>query len=102
MFTRRGIFDIHLVWNLYSHYIEHYWPLLSSTFSELRTVENDDSYFEHAAWLHARCCTISKKRKGQPIKTDTQLQNFIAGELAYARRRKSVVSADQSATPSEA
>lgn len=83
----RGIFDACSVWETYSYYLEHYWPILLPKVTEMRAAERDGSYFEQAEKLYSKCCAISKKRGAEAAKTEEQLTRFITGELGYIKYR---------------
>ena len=79
-FLRRGIFDLLAVWEMYSYYIEHYWPLLEPHVAELRRSENDKTFYENAELLYRKSCAITEKRCLKSDKTPAQLSQFMAGE----------------------
>jgi hypothetical protein len=87
IYVKSGAFDIHSVWDLYSYYIEHYWPILEPKVKDLRAVEQDDSYYEKAEWLYGRICKQSIRRKARPRKTAEQLSRFAHGECTFAAER---------------
>jgi len=85
VYVRYGAFDIKSVWNLYSYYLEHYWPILKPKVTELRAAEQDDTYYEHAEWLYEKVCKYSKRRNANPRKTSQQLERFVKGEQTFAK-----------------
>lgn len=87
IYVRRGAFDMKSVWDLYSYYFEHYWPILFPKVKELRAIERDTTYYENAEWLYEKVCAYSRRRKAIPVKTSNQLDKFIDGERTFARNR---------------
>lgn len=85
--SKKGVLDIDAVWHFYSYYVEHYWPILLEKVLEIRTENQDESYFDQAEWLYDKCCKFSRKRGSCPIKTEAQLATFIKGELNYVEYR---------------
>jgi hypothetical protein len=86
IYVKNEVFDLEPVWDLYSYYIEHYWPILLPRVSEYRITESDDSYYDRAQLLYDKCCALSKKRKANPKKTEVQLAQFVEGESGLGKK----------------
>lgn len=80
----KGIFEIDMVWELHSYYIENYWPLLSKKVEEFRKQDRDQSWYKNAQRLFERSRKHSKKMKAPSAdKSQADLGRFIKGELDY-------------------
>jgi hypothetical protein len=80
LYVQKKVFDLDLVWELYSTYIEHYWPILEPRMSELR--RNDPTVYTNFHMLHKKVKKFSAKR-GAPSDSFSreQLLKFAEEEL---------------------
>lgn len=81
-FLRQGAFSPEAIWEQYSYYVEHYWPMLEPHVREFRKTERDDTWFEQFESLYNRMQKIAKKRGVYVIWRDrADLEKFARGEL---------------------
>jgi hypothetical protein len=80
LYVTKKVFEPDIVWDLYSSYIEHYWPMLKSRIEELR--RDDPTPYTHFEVLHTKMHKQSVNRRA-PSTTPTheQLLEFTAEEL---------------------
>lgn len=82
LLLRKGVVSQEFVWETYSYYIEHYWPMLEANIREYRNSTGDDTWFENFQHLADSMQEYSKKRKCPTrAKTEEEISNFISGEL---------------------
>jgi hypothetical protein len=53
-YLSQGAFTAEAIWEQYSYYIEHYWPMLEPHVLEFRKAERDDTWFEQFERLYNR------------------------------------------------
>ncbi len=76
------------VWNQYSYYLEHYWPMLSERVSNFRHTERDPTWFENFEDLYHKMQRIAKKRGVYVVtRSDDDVRRFISGELKHVCNR---------------
>lgn len=81
LYRHKKVFDKYTVWELYSYYVEHYWPLLKPRIEDMR--KEDKTVYTSFEALHRETKKVSKKR-GAPTdaKPPEVLAEFIKEELA--------------------
>ena len=81
-FLDEGAFTPEAIWEEYSYYVEHYWPMLEPKVAEFRKVERDNTWFEHFEKLYKKTQSIAKRRGVYVIvRDDSDLKKFVTGEL---------------------
>jgi len=87
VYLRYGCFTREAIWEGYSYYIEHYWPLLEERIEIYRTETGDDTWFENFEALYREMRKVSKK-KGAPTnrRSDGEIAQFARGELQTVPR----------------
>ena len=80
LYVSKKVFELDIVWELYSTYIEHYWPILQPRVLDLQ--KGDPTVYTSFQRLHTEIQKRSKKQ-GAPSNTFTrdQLLEFAAEEL---------------------
>lgn len=81
IFLEKRVFDESVVWDKYSYYVEHYWPMYEKHVQEYRTQEEDPTWFEKFEYLAVRLAARSRRRKLGTQKTSKEIDKFISGEL---------------------
>lgn len=81
LYHKRNIVDSHLAWEMYSYYVEHYWPILEPTLLDLR--KDDKTIFTAFELFHKDMKHFSKKLKVPcDDKRPDVLKDFAKSELA--------------------
>lgn len=89
LFVKKGAFTSDVIWEAYSYYIEHYWPMLEPHVKEMRHVERDNSWFENFEALYNQLQKISKRRGVFVFKREeADMAKFIRGEMSAIQRKK--------------
>jgi hypothetical protein len=80
LYVSKKVFGLDIVWELYSTYVEHYWPMLQPRVLDLQ--KGDPTVYASFQRLHAEVQKFSKQQ-GAPFNTFTrdQLLEFAAEEL---------------------
>lgn len=80
LYHERKVFETLLIWELYSSYVEHYWPILKPRIVEMR--QADCTIYTAFEALYDAMNSISRKRRA-PFgeKSRAQLLEFAASEL---------------------
>jgi hypothetical protein len=93
VYLRYGCFTREAIWEGYSYYIEHYWPLLEERIKLYRTQTEDGTWFENFEALYEAMRKASK-RKGAPTsrRSETEMAQFTRGELQTASVAERTVS----------
>jgi hypothetical protein len=83
LYVKKKVFELDIVWELYSTYIEHYWPILKSRVEDMQ--KGDPTVYTSFQTLHKRIQQFSQTQ-GAPCGTFTreQLLEFAAEELDKA------------------
>ena len=85
IFLKKGVFEVDVIWDKYSYYIEHYWAMYEPHIKEFRTSHNDNTWYEKFGYLHQQMAKQSKRHKiNSNAKTQAQITSFIGGELGIA------------------
>ncbi len=81
IWEKRKVFSRRIVWEYYSYYIEHYWPILKPRIDELRKKTRDDSWYENFERLYKRMKFQSYLRRAPyGEKSDEEMRKFIESE----------------------
>jgi hypothetical protein len=89
LFMKKKAFTPDVIWDEYSYYVEHYWPMLEPHVREFRRVERDDSWFENFEALYNQLQQISERRGLYVIKRDdSDVTKFIKGETLLIQEKK--------------
>ena len=84
-YLRRRVFDVSIVWEFYSYYVDYYWVIVEPRIKEFRTSSHDKTWFSEFEFLAKQLAEYSKKRRASTVeKTDEQVKKFIQGELNKA------------------
>jgi hypothetical protein len=80
LYLSRKVFDRAIIWELYSYYVEHYWPILKPKITEMR--KGDPTIYTAFEALHDKMRVFSEKR-GAPSheKSPEMLLEFAKSEL---------------------
>ena len=74
------VFELAMVWELYSTYIEHYWPILEPRVAEMQ--KKDPSVYTSFQDLHRRIKEHSRKKKAPAgVFSHEELLDFVKEEL---------------------
>ena len=77
LFLKRKVFDKKAIWEFYSYYIEHYWPILQPKIVEIRAETQDKTWFSNFEYLYKKCVLVSnKKGTPDPTKTEDRIKKF--------------------------
>lgn len=88
-FLKKGAFTADAIWEQYSYYVEHYWPMLEPRVRAFRKLERDNTWFENFESLYERMQKIAKKRGVHVVKRDDDdMKKFARGELDVVEARK--------------
>lgn len=81
IFLKRRALDAEIVWDNYSYYIEHYWPLLEPNVRRYREQTNSITWFINCERLYGQMLRYSRKKriKVKP-KTEAEMKKFVRGE----------------------
>jgi len=81
VYLERKVFDVEVVWNKYSYYIEHYWPMYQPHINKFRTETKDNTWYEKFQALNKEMTKFSSK-KGTTVnsKSQDEIEKFIRGE----------------------
>jgi hypothetical protein len=81
VFLNKGVFDVDVIWDKYSYYIEHYWAMYEPHIREFRISDNDDTWYSKFEYLYQKMAKESKKNKlNNTAKTQAQIAKFIRCE----------------------
>ena len=82
LYHQRKMFDTILIWELYSSYVENYWPMLKPRIQKMRDDDGDRSIYTQFEGFYDRMRSVSKKQ-GAPtdVKTPEVLMAFAKWEL---------------------
>ncbi|HEY7491888.1 MAG TPA: hypothetical protein VIH59_12375, partial [Candidatus Tectomicrobia bacterium] len=82
LYLKKRIFDIEMLWELYSYYAEYYWPILEPRVRELRAERKDNTWYSNFENLCKETIAYSKKQRAPySDKTDQELRRFVASEI---------------------
>lgn len=83
LYVKKKVFELDIVWELYSTYIEHYWPILESRVLDMQ--KEDPTVYKSFQSLHTQIKQFSATQ-GTPVVVFTreQLLEFVAEELDKA------------------
>ncbi len=86
VYVRQDILSKDVVWEIYSHYIEHYWSMLAPPINKVRSTMRDPTSYTNFESLYNTMISHSKK-KGAPefMRTEEQIRHFSRAELAAVR-----------------
>lgn len=88
-FLKKGAFTADAIWEQYSYYVEHYWPMLEPRVRAFRKDERDDTWFENFEDLYDKMQNIAKKRGVHVVKRDgVDMKKFARGELDVVEARQ--------------
>lgn len=89
LYYKRGVFDIEIVWERYSYFIEHYWSMYQPSITEFRADSKDASWFSSFEELFRAVDRFSKKKGATTgLKTKEQIAKFVRGELEEMPHRQ--------------
>jgi hypothetical protein len=82
LYHERKMFDTVLIWELYSSYVENYWPILKPRIEKMRADDGDHSIYTHFEDFYDRM-RVESKNHGAPtdVKTPEVLLAFSKWEL---------------------
>jgi len=85
--TKAQAIDTNLIWDLYSHDIEHYWGVSREYIIDARNTNSDDTFFVNFEELYEDMRRIARK-KNAPFnnKTTTDFNKYMAAELSVTKR----------------
>lgn len=82
----KGVFSRRVVWEYYSYFIEHYWPILQPRVLELRRSTKDESWYRNFERLHRQMRIQSFLcRSPWSVKSDAEMKRFIVSERAMKK-----------------
>lgn len=79
LYHQRKAFDSEVIWELYSSYVEHYWPMLATQISKIR--KEDSTAYTHFEAFCTQMRKISKERNAPSNKSRESLLAFAQKEL---------------------
>jgi hypothetical protein len=89
LYYKRGVFDIEIIWERYSYFVEYYWAMYYSSIYKYRSETADNTWFRCFENLYNAIQNYSKKECGMSApKTEEQISKFIRGELAVRSSAK--------------
>lgn len=75
------------VWELFSHQIEHYWPIMGPVIAEARAENQDETLYSGFEELYHRMQKYSRRRGLKAMdKSAQQLENFKRDELEHCKQ----------------
>lgn len=73
------------IWDKYSYDIGFYWNILEKSIKEIRTVNNDKSFYERFEKMYKMCKRKCKIRKIQFTFSDRDIKHFIETEFLMTK-----------------
>ncbi len=103
IYCRRGRLNKHLVWELYSFEVEHYWPILENNVLSLRkSFKGDNTYYHHFERLHTELLSMNgNKGATTQKKTQEDVRDFIEFELGIVSFIETTGGTDSAKKPPE-
>jgi len=81
MYRTKGIFDLGIVWEQYSYFVEHYWSMYREAIVKFRQDTEDNSWYSHFETLFKEFQDYSAKKNAPTgIKNKAQIDAFITFE----------------------
>ncbi len=99
LYFKRGVFDIDIIWERWSYFIEHYWAMFKPSIESMRGSTRDDTWFSCFEYLSLHIERTSRRRRVPFAKSAREIQAFIVGELEQIPEQESAVPAQPPMLP---
>jgi hypothetical protein len=87
LYVDRNVIDVSMVWEIYSYWLIPYWTMFQPRVAAFRTARNDPTWYDKFEALSKKLAAHAKMMKAPvELPSGADLEKFISGELARARR----------------